>query len=115
KLGHAILERLIKDDAFTTSDNIQQLTASLYEELVPKMASPLLLAENQSTYRRILKELQKSMAQFAKFLEDAKITITETESTYKKAWEEEIEFEGRLDLVGKTASDRTIIIDAKWS
>lgn len=115
KLGHAILERLINEEAFSTPENIEQLTASLYDELVPQMAAPLLLNENQSLYRRVRRELQKSMVQFAKFLKEANITITETESTYNKQWNDDIEFEGRLDLIGKTPSNRTMIIDAKWS
>lgn len=114
-LGHAILERFIIEQAFITDVNIEQFTASLYDELVPKMAAPLLLPENQSLYRRVRKELQKSMQQFAKFLEETKIKIIESESTYKKLWQDDIEFEGRLDLIGKTPTDRTVIIDAKWS
>ncbi|WP_431026738.1 RecB family exonuclease [Lysinibacillus sp. LZ02] len=114
-LGHAILERLIIDQAFTTESDIQQLTASLYDELVPKMAAPLLLPENQSLRTRVRYDLQKSMQQFAKFIDESKITITETEGTHHKSWQDDIEFEGRLDLIGKTPSNRTVIVDAKWS
>lgn len=55
------------------------------------------------------------MRQFANFLDVSKIVITETESSHQKIWQDEIEFEGRLDLIGKTPSNRTVILDAKWS
>lgn len=114
-LGHAILERLILEQVFTDKANIKKWTASLYDELVPKMAAVLLLPENQSLYRKVRDDLQKSMQQFAKFLEESNIKIIETESTHNKTWQDEINFEGRLDLIGQTPSNRTVIIDAKWS
>ncbi|WP_342472463.1 PD-(D/E)XK nuclease family protein [Metasolibacillus sp. FSL H7-0170] len=114
-LGHAILERLIDAQVFTTDSDIQEMTGSLYDELVPKLAAPLLLPENQSLRSRVRNDLQKSMRQFANFLDVSKIVITETESSHQKIWQDEIEFEGRLDLIGKTPSNRTVILDAKWS
>ncbi|MEK5039151.1 PD-(D/E)XK nuclease family protein [Sporosarcina sp. FSL K6-3457] len=114
-LGHAILERLITEQVFTSNHNIQQHTGDLFDEIVPKMAATLLLPEHHSLFRRVRNDLQKSMQQFAKFLEDSKITIIETESTHNKSWENEIKFEGRLDLIGKTPTKKTVILDAKWS
>lgn len=114
-LGHAILERLILEQAFTDGSDIQQRTASLYDELVPKMAASLLLPENQSLNRRVRNDIQKSIQQFAKFIDESNITITETESTHNKLWDKDIQFQGRLDLIGKTPSNRTILFDAKWS
>ncbi|MEO4055132.1 PD-(D/E)XK nuclease family protein [Solibacillus sp. CAU 1738] len=114
-LGHAILERLITEQAFTEGSDIQHMTAFLYDELVPKMAATLLLPENQSMYRKVRNDLQKSMQQFAKFLNESNISITETEGTHRKPWDNGVEFEGRLDLLGNTPSNRKVILDAKWS
>ncbi|SOC16631.1 PD-(D/E)XK nuclease superfamily protein [Ureibacillus xyleni] len=114
-LGHAILEQLINEDAFTASIDIQQMTGEIFDRLVPKMAAMLLLPENQSLHRKVRRDLQKSMQQFAAFLENSGVTITETEGIYNKQWQEGVHFEGRLDLVGQTASGRTVLFDAKWS
>lgn len=114
-LGHAILEQLINDQAFSSGVDIGQLTGELFDEFVPKMAAMLLLAENQSLLRKVRRDLQKSMIQFEKFLENSGITITETEEVYTKEWHDGVQFEGRLDLVGRTKSGRTVLFDAKWS
>lgn len=114
-LGHAVLERLILEQAFTGGLDIKLMTANLYDDLVPKMAATLLLPENQSLYRKVRDDLQKSMQQFAKFLTESNISITETESTHQKPWDDGVEFEGRLDLIGKSPLNRTVILDAKWS
>lgn len=114
-LGHAILERLINEQRFSAQSDIKQHTVSIYDELVPKMAAPLLLPENQSLRTKVRDDLQKSMKQFAQFIEQSNITITETEATHNKQWQDKVAFEGRLDLIGKTPSNRTVILDAKWS
>ncbi|SOC43095.1 PD-(D/E)XK nuclease family protein [Ureibacillus acetophenoni] len=114
-LGHAILERLIKENKFTNNIDIQQVTGEIFDNLVPKMAAMLLLPENQSLLRKVRRDLQKSMHQFATFLENTGVSITETEGIYSKQWKDNINFEGRLDLIGKTTSGRTMLFDAKWS
>lgn len=114
-LGHKILEYLINEGALQKIDQIEQRTEQLFEHFVPQMAATLLLPEQQSTYRRVLVELQKSMRQFAHFVEQANISITDTEKLENKTWQDDIKLEGRLDLYGKTASGRPIIMDAKWS
>lgn len=114
-LGHAVLERLIFEQAFTDGLDIKHMTAYLYDDLVPKMAATLLLPENQSLYRKVRDDLQKSIQQFAKFLTESKISIIETEGTHQKPWDDGVEFEGRLDLIAKSPLNRKVIIDAKWS
>ncbi|UYB50115.1 PD-(D/E)XK nuclease family protein (plasmid) [Lysinibacillus capsici] len=114
-LGHKILEYLINEGTLQKVEQIEERTGQLFRQFVPQMAAPLLLPEQQSNYRRVLIELQKSMRQFAHFVQQANISIVETEKLVNKTWQDQIELEGRLDLYAKTASNRPMIIDAKWS
>lgn len=114
-LGHKILEHLIEQQALDDITAIELKTEQLFEELVPQMAAPLLLPEQNSNRRRVLDDMKKSMRQFARFVQEAEISIRETEKMASKQWEQGVLLEGRLDLYGKTKSGRPLIFDAKWS
>ncbi|WP_462411665.1 PD-(D/E)XK nuclease family protein [Neobacillus sp. Marseille-QA0830] len=114
-LGHLILEQLITEKSSWTEEEARIRAGELFDELTPMMAAPLLEPKNGVTRSETRFNLQKSLQKFFKVLNDAGIKIQHTELELQKPWTGEVEFKGRLDLVGQTQSGSKILLDAKWS
>lgn len=114
-LGHTILERLIMEKADWNEDEVTIRVVELFDELTPMLAAPLLEPKNSITRNQTRRKLQKAIGQFFKVLNSAGITIKHTEIEMKKPWNDDVEFKGRMDLVGETPTGRRILFDAKWS
>lgn len=114
-LGHTILERLITEKTEWNEEEVRNRTGELFDELTPMLAAPLLEPKNGVTRNQTRRKLQKALGQFFKVLNDAGIKIKHTEIEMKKPWNDDVQFKGRLDVVGETRSGRKILFDAKWS
>lgn len=114
-LGHVILEYLITEKSSWSEQEVQLKAGELFDELMPKLAAPLLEPKNSILRNETRRHLQTSLQQFFKVLNQAGVQIQHTELDLQKPWSEGVEFKGRLDLVGETRTGKKILFDAKWS
>lgn len=114
-LGHVILEHLITEKSSWSEQEVRLKAGELFDELMPKLAAPLLEPKNSILRNETRRQLQTSLQQFFKVLNQAGIQIQHTELDLQKPWSEGVEFKGRLDLVGETRTGKKILFDAKWS
>lgn len=114
-LGHVILEHLITEKSSWSEQEVQLKAGELFDELMPKLAAPLLEPKNSILRNETRRHLQTSLQQFFKVLDQAGVQIQHTELDLQKPWSEGVEFKGRLDLVGETRTGKKILFDAKWS
>jgi ATP-dependent helicase/nuclease subunit B len=114
-LGHVILEHLITEKSSWSEQEVQLKAGELFDELMPKLAAPLLEPKNSILRNETRRHLQTSLQQFFKVLNQAGVQIQHTELDLQKPWSEGVEFKGRLDLVGETRTGKKILFDAKWS
>lgn len=114
-LGHMILETLINEKSDWAEQEVQQKVGELFDKLTPTLAAPLLEPQNSILRNETRTNLQKSLQQFFKVINQAGVRIQHTELDRQKAWNENVEFKGRLDLVGETRTGKKILFDAKWS
>lgn len=114
-LGHVILETLITEKTDWSEEEVGIRTGDLFDQLTPRLAATLLEPQNGILRSETRFKLQKSLQKFFKVLNHAGITIQDTEIELQKTWSDGVEFNGRLDLIGETASGNKILFDAKWS
>ncbi|MGS2778720.1 RecB family exonuclease [Robertmurraya sp. GLU-23] len=114
-LGHVILEHLITEKSSWSEQEVRLRAGELFDELMPKLAAPLLEPKNSIRCNETRRHLQTSLQQFFKVLHQAGVQIQHTELELQKPWSEGVEFKGRLDLVGETRTGKKILFDAKWS
>lgn len=114
-LGHAILEQLITEKPSWNEEEVKMRAGEWFDELTPKLAATLLEPQHRIDFNEIRTKLQKSLQQFFKVLNNAGIQIEHTEMELQKSWNDNVDFKGRLDLVGKTRTGNKMLIDAKWS
>ena len=114
-LGHKILELLILENIAFHEEVIERRTGELFDEWTPLLAAPLLELQNGIKRSETRQKLQKSIKQFFRLMNDLNIKITDTELKIKKTWNDDVEFEGTLDLVGETSTGRKVLIDAKYT
>ncbi|MEH7417081.1 PD-(D/E)XK nuclease family protein [Neobacillus drentensis] len=114
-LGHYVLEQLITEKLSWTEDEVRLRAGELYDQLTPMLAAPLLEPKNAVRRNETRLSLQKSLQKFFRVVNQAGIQIEHTELELQKTWNSEVEFKGRLDLVGKTQNGNKILLDAKWS
>ncbi|NLJ18434.1 PD-(D/E)XK nuclease family protein [Globicatella sulfidifaciens] len=114
-LGHAILETLLSEKMDWQEDEVRIRVGELFDDLTPKIAATLLEPENGIKRNETRIKLQISLQQFFKILNREGIKIKHTELELKKNWQDGVEFKGRLDLVGETATGKKVLFDSKWS
>ncbi|MGG1401589.1 PD-(D/E)XK nuclease family protein [Bacillus salipaludis] len=114
-LGHLVLEQLITEKSNWNEEEVKKRAGELFDQLTPMVAATLLEPKNRIQRNEIRVNLQKSLQKFFKVLNQAGIQIQHTELEMQKTWKDEVEFKGRLDLVGQTQTGKKILFDAKWS
>lgn len=114
-LGHVILESLISEKTDWNENEVRIRTGELFDQLTPRLAATLLEPQNGILRSETRFKLQNSLQKFFKVLNDAGITIQDTELQLQKTWSDGVEFNGRLDLIGETVTGNKILFDAKWS
>jgi len=114
-LGHVILEKLISEKPDWNEEEVKIRAGELFDEWSPRIAATLLEPKNSILRNETRYHLQRSLQKFFKVLKHAGIKIQHTELELQKPWKEDVNFKGRLDLVGETAAGRKMLLDAKWS
>lgn len=114
-LGHTILEHLIEEKPKWSEEEVRIRTGELFDEFAPQLAATLYEPKNGILRNETRRNLQDSLKQFFKVLNDAGVEIESTEAELQKAWDDRVGFKGRLDIVGRTQTGKKIFFDAKWS
>lgn len=114
-LSHIILEKLINEKTNWSEDEIASRVGSLFDQLVPKLAAPLLEPQNTLVLYDTRRSLQNSITHFFRVLNEAGIVIEGTEVEYEKEWQQNVRLHGRLDLLVETRAGNKMFIDAKFS
>lgn len=120
---HKVVEELHRDlhAVHQAVPEPQQIDAKI-DELLPRMASELLLPGQQSRLKHLRTVVQETVLRFFRTLSKAGIVIQEMEQEFAKELavavndaEVSIPINGKADVVGIDTEGRRVVVDLKWS
>ncbi len=114
KLLHEVMHEVFANGY----DNPPDATAkaqTLFERLVPEIASPLLKPENATLYERARISIGQAMADLTSKLAVSRLTLASTEKDFTRSLPGQTgQLTGRLDLLFEGPKG-TLVLDAKWT
>ena len=117
-LCHRIIYEIYAAAPAVSAAGAARKAESLYDELLPSMASELLLEGRELERRRLKTGIVHAVEDLAEKIISLGLTVKRPEEELKqdlKAGGGAIPFVGYADLVLKTSSGDTFILDMKWS
>jgi RecB family exonuclease len=113
-LCHRIIEELYEKDEVLDRDDACKKAADLYDELLPSMASELLLDENTIEMKRYRSAIVEAVGQLIEALNRLGLSVEKTEAPLEGSMDG-IPFIGYADLLLKDSYGNAYILDLKWS
>ncbi|MFD1210632.1 PD-(D/E)XK nuclease family protein [Arthrobacter sp. GCM10027362] len=120
---HKVVEELHQDlaKALQAVPSTGQIDAKI-DQLLPRMASELLLPGQQSRLKHLRAVVQETVLKFFKTLSRAGVLIQEMERSFERplvldvdGTEVTIPVDGKADVVGMDAEGRRVVVDLKWT
>jgi ATP-dependent helicase/nuclease subunit B len=115
KLAHAVVKRMYDCKKDWQPEEARAFAATTVMELVPKMASSLLLPGSAPQLRQARESIPSSVEHLTKLLIDADAKVEGCEIPLKAKINEQTELFGDLDLLVRLPSDTFVVLDFKWS
>ncbi len=114
-LCHKIVEELYGGDTPAPAINdVETLAKDRFEALTPVMAAPLLMPENALERRAFRQGVGQAIHRFAVALDQYGLTVHKTEEEVTRDYTG-VPFKGRIDLILCDKSNRTYVMDLKWT
>ncbi|GMO32367.1 MAG: PD-(D/E)XK nuclease family protein [Termitinemataceae bacterium] len=116
-LCHKIVEKLYTSNPSIDAKSAALKAAKLYDELLPSMASELLMEGRELEIKRNKNTVVDSVRFLVENTTRLGLTFVEAEKSLNRVLETsfgKITFNGKADLIFKTATDEDFIIDLKW-
>lgn len=112
--AHTIISRLFAERADWEPALARQRASELMEELLPQIASSLLLPGRGVALRKAKDTIGSSIEHLIKVLKQSGLTITGTEVTLEAALHG-AKFGGEIDLLAETTDGKPVVLDLKWT
>jgi RecB family exonuclease len=117
-LCHRIVHEIYTAAPAVSAGDAARKAAGLYDELLPSMASELLLEGRELERRRLKTAIVHAVEDLAGKITGLGLTVEKSEEELNRGLKtsgEEIPFTGYADLVLRTLSGDAFILDMKWS
>lgn len=112
--AHAVIANLFAEKTQWAIDDAKTRVLEVIDELLPKLAAPLLLPENAVQLRKTKQSLVDAIAHLITILEDKQLQVECCEVNLKAPLGDH-SFGGSVDLLLKNAEGRKVVLDLKWS
>jgi len=114
ELAHAVIAELLTESKTWKPVDAAQRAIQLIDELVPKLASSLLLPGATSQLRKAKDSIRRSVMHLIMLINDAKLSVIAPEAPVAGTFLEG-KFGGSIDLLLETATRHKLVLDLKWS
>lgn len=114
-LAHAVFAKILTPGIPISHEGIEELAESVFDDLCPKVAAPLLLHGHSLERQRLRKAICEGAAHLVSMLNQAGFSSVECESARKQVIED-IGFVGQPDMVLRHPDDNSdFVLDLKWT
>ena len=114
-LTHRVVADLIQPDAREPAADVSGMAARLWDAYVPEMAAPLLEPQRRLVLERSRTEFVHAVTRLTRMMEHARLVPIATETARRRPLLDEVELEGRLDLLVRRPDGGSAVLDLKWS
>lgn len=115
-LCHKIAEIVLGEvPGNTTLEAIRERAGIIYEELVPKMAAPLLAKGRRVEYGRLRTRMADAVMFLAQTIGEYGLKVDHVEKTFFDDLPDGTKVEGRMDVVLSDQAGNRFVIDMKWT
>jgi len=116
-LCHVIMETCFQRGQLTDKDNAGALALSLFDDLVEKMAAPLLERGREVEKLRYRELIGRSVERICQLLSELRLEPVETEASRSRGLPTGNTFEGKIDMLLRKQNDHasTLFWDFKWT
>ena len=112
--AHAVVAKLFSESRSWESPAAQARAKDIMNEMLPKIASTLLLPGNSVHLRKTRETIAAAVGHLVTLLNEAHLRVIDCEFTLDAAFGSAT-FAGTIDLLVKTREDRKVVLDLKWS
>jgi RecB family exonuclease len=114
-LTHRVVADIFRPDARDPATDVSGMAARLWDAYVPEMAAPLLQPERRLVLERSRTEFVHAVSRLTRMMENGRLVPIATESARRRPLSDEVELEGRLDLLVRRPDGGSAVLDLKWS
>lgn len=114
ELAHAVIAQLLTESKTWKPVEAAERAIQLVDELVPKLASSLLLPGATSQLRKAKDSIRRSVAHLIMLINEAGLTVIAPEAPIQGAFLDG-KLGGSIDLLLETSTNHKLILDLKWS
>ena len=115
-LGHAVIEKTLGAPTLPTPVEAAQTAKDLFDQLVPQMASPLLLPQRRPERDRVRERLALAANKLVELIEFRGLKIKGQEMEKDRPdFRNNQQFGGRIDLILGDDTNDQVVVDLKWS
>jgi RecB family exonuclease len=113
-LAHKVIQLLFEESRIWTPSDARNRAGGLFDELVPKMAAPLLEAGQEAGRSASRAMVVRSVARLVGLLGEARLGVEAVEKPVSRLIPgASVELRGKIDMVAAT-SGRRAVVDFKW-
>lgn len=114
-LAHKVIQLLFEESRSWSPKDARRRAGELFDELVPKMAAPLLEPGEEAGRRAYREMVARSVDRLVGQLADAKLVVEAVEKPVARTIPgSTVELRGKIDMVAAAASGRRAVVDFKW-
>lgn len=114
ELAHAVIAQLLTESTLWKPVEAAERAIELVDELVPKLASSLLLPGATSQLRKAKDSIRRSVMHLIMLINDAKLTVIAPEAPIEGVFLDG-KLGGSIDLLLETSTNNKLVLDLKWS
>ncbi len=114
-LSHAVIEKTLGVRPLASPQSAEKLSLDFFDELVPQMASPLLLPERKSELERVRGLIGTAARILVEHIHSSGFEIRNQEDSFERDLNGDQKMTGRIDLVLGDNSNDKLVLDLKWS
>lgn len=114
ELAHAVIAQLLTESKIWKPVEAAERAIELVDDLVPKLASSLLLPGATSQLRKAKDSIRRSVMHLVMLINDAKLTVIAPEAPIEGAFLDG-KLGGSIDLLLETSTNNKLVLDLKWS
>lgn len=115
KLAHTVVKKLIDRKREWSPKEAGRAASEILSELIPQMASQLLLPGFSPQLREANRAIPRSVEQLFKFINDAGAEVIGCECSMQRKFESLVDVGGDLDLLLRLPTGERAVIDFKWT
>jgi ATP-dependent helicase/nuclease subunit B len=113
-LAHLIIQKLFENGDEYTCESAAEQAGSMFDQLVPTMAAPMLLPGHALELKRFRQHIVSAVRTLIRLLSESELSVIGCEVERSVPFGERV-FTGKIDLLCRSPSGELVVIDLKWT